>query len=268
MRTNPFMFLLILVFSAIASTLHAQESSGGPLFMKDLVGDREFYEPWGIGIDIFNMDQQYSIKSLQFDLPGVDLPDPSLLSIENDIQHIDIKLDVWLTPFLNAFVILGHIDADTLVDFSQAPITGLPVPLKTLPISYDGTVYGGGLNLVYGSDRWFTALNATWTDTSLSGDFDSSVSSFALQPRVGLVRGGWQAWVGGMYLDTDETHSGTITLPIPGIPPVDFAVDLEGSDKWNTAVGVGYTFSPKATLLLEIGFGDRDYTLFNFAYRF
>lgn len=248
----------------------AQEdgSSSGPLFMKHLVGEGDFFEPWGIGFDFFTMDQEYKIKSLQFVLPGVELPDPSLLNIQNDIQHLDVKLDVWLTPFLNVFGIVGHVDADTVVDFSQAPITGLPVPISMLPISYDGTVYGGGVNLVFGTRKWFGAVNTTWTDTNLSGDFDSSVESLAIQPRLGLVKDRWQVWVGGMYLDVEEKHSGTIVLPIPGIPPVPFDVVLETSDEWNYAVGVGHTFSPKAHLTFEYGFGDRDHTLFNFTYRF
>ena len=40
-----------------------------------------------------------------------------------------------------------RIDADTYVDLSNVPVTGLPVPLDVLRISYDGTVYGGGINL-------------------------------------------------------------------------------------------------------------------------
>jgi len=111
-------------------------------------------------------------------------------------------------------------------------------------------------------------VNNTWTGTNLSGDFDSSVSAFTSQPRIGLVKDRWTFYVGGMYLDTTEKHSGTIALPIPGIPPVPFNVELESADKWNYAVGVFHVFSPKAHLLLEYGFGDRTHTLFNFTYRF
>lgn len=269
MNRFPPLATLLAIALLMPGPLHAQEAEGrGPLFMKHLVDEGDFFDPWGVGIDFFTMDQDYEIKSLQFILPGVSLPDPSQLQIENDIQHLDLKLDVWLTPFLNVFGILGHVDAKTVVDFSQAPITGLPVPLTQLPITYDGTVYGGGVNLVYGSENWFGAINTTLTDTDLSGNFDSSVSTLAIQPRLGLVRGGWVLWVGGMYLDIEEDHSGTISLPIPGVPPVPFEVELEGSDKWNTAVGVGHVFSPRAHLSLELGFGDREHTLFNFTVRF
>lgn len=266
---KPLTIALLLLFTLQYSTSSvAQDDGSGPLFMKHLVEGEEFYEPWGIGLDFFTLDQQYKIKSLQFELPGVGLPDPSALQIENELQHFDLKLDVWLTPFLNVFGLLGHVDADTVVDFSQAPITGLPIPLTKLPVSYDGTVYGAGFTLIYGSRDWFGAVTTTFTDTDLSGSFDSSVQSLSIQPRLGLIRDKWQFWVGGMYLDTEEDHSGTISLPIPGIPPVPFSIELEGSDKWNTAVGIGHTFSAKAHLSFEVGFGDRDHTLFNFTYRF
>ncbi len=260
--------LFLALFVALPATAFAQEESPGPLFMRDMLGDQEFFEPWGIGFDFYTMDQQYDIKSLQFDLPGVSLPDPSLLEIDNDIQHLDLKLDAWLTPFLNVFGLLGYVDAETVVDFSAAPITGLPVPITKLPISYDGTVYGGGFTLIYGSEQWFAAATTTWTEANLGGQFDSSVSTISVQPRIGLVRNRWQFWVGGMYLDTEEDHSGTLQLPIPGVPPVAFNVELEGAEKWNYAVGVGHTFSPRAHLSLEFGFGERDHTLFNYTFRF
>ena len=50
--------------------------------------------------------------------------------------------------------------------------------------------------------------------------------------------------------------------------PVEFDITLETLEAWNYAVGVGHIFSPKATVYLELGFGDRDHTLFNFTYRF
>jgi len=258
MRRIVLALILILPMTAVADS--------GPLFMKHILGEREFYEPWGVGIDFFTMDQPYKIKQLTFDLPGVTIPDPSKLDVQNEIQHYDIKLDVWLTPFLNLFGVLGHMSADTVVDLSSVPVQGLPFPLGKLPVSYDGTVYGLGFTLAYGGDRWFGSVTSTWTDTSLNGDFDSSVKSFTAQPRVGLLWEKWAFWVGGMYLDTQEDHSGVVSLPVLG--PIPFAVELESDSKWNTSVGAGYAFSTRANLYLELGFGDRDHTLFNFTYRF
>lgn len=256
--------LWILLVFCLPLNLMAES---GPLFMKDMLGDREFFEPWGIGFDYVSMEQDYAIKSLTFDLPGVSLPDPSQIDVNNKLTNIDLKLDVWLTPFLQVYGLIGRVDADTLVDLSDATIFGL-APLGVLPVAYDGSVYGGGFVLVYGTDRWFASLNNTWTKTNLSGDFDSSVSSFTSQPRIGLIFNRWNAYVGGMYLKTDEKHTGSINLPIPGLPPVAFDVELESADKWNTVVGIGAVISPKVTFNIEHGFGNRKHTLFNFAYRF
>lgn len=259
------MLALLLLLPLGAS---AQDSEGGPLFMKHLLGDREFFEPWGVGIDIYTMQQDYRVDKLDFVLPGVGLEDPSLIGVTNELEHYDLKLDVWLTPFLNVFGLIGHVNAVTWVDFSNVPITGLPISLGSLPVSYDGTVYGLGVNFLYGSDRWFAALNNTWIESDLSGDFDSSIQTFTSQPRIGLIFGKWSVWGGGMYLDTEESHSGAISLPIPGAPPIPFAVELSGMEKWNYAVGVAHVFSPNAHLSFELGFGDRDHTLFNLTFRF
>jgi hypothetical protein len=258
--------IALLLLSPVSAP--AQESGGEPLFMKHLVQGKAFFEPWGIGLDFFTMDQDYQIESLQFVLPGVDIGDPSKIRVSNELQHLDLKVDAWVTPFLNVFALIGRVDADTYVDLSGVPVTGLPFPLGILPVAYDGTVYGLGANLVYGTDRWFAALNNTWTDADLGGDFDTSVQTFSAQPRVGLIFGGWSFWAGGMYLDVEESHSGTIALPVPGLPPVPFSVELASQDKWNYALGVAHVFSPKAHLSLEVGFGDRDHTLFNYTYRF
>jgi hypothetical protein len=260
--------LLLALLLLAPLSANAEESSTGPLFMKHLVDEGDFFEPWGIGIDYFTMDQDYKIKNLAFEIPSigdVDI-DPSNVMVSNKVQHYDLKLDVWITPFLNVFGQIGRVDADTFVDLSSVTIPNLPFQLGTLPVSYDGTVYGLGANFIYGTENWFAALNNTWTDTNLSGDFDSSVKSFTIQPRIGLIRNQWTMWVGGMWLDTKEKHSGTIDLPVLG--SAKFDVELETMNKWNYAVGVGYIFSPKATILFEYGFGDRTHTLFNFTYRF
>lgn len=260
--------LMLALVLLVPFTATAEESGSGPLFMKDLVNEGDFFETWGIGIDYFTMEQDYKIKNLQFILPGVGDIDSSRIGVSNEVQHFDLKLDVWVTPFLQVFGLVGHLDADTYVDLSSVDIPILPFPLGTLPVSYDGTVWGLGANLVYGTDRWFAALNNTWTNTNLNGDFNSDVNSVTVQPRIGLIRNGWTVWVGGMWLKTDEEHSGVIDLGVPMLPPVPFDIELRTADKWNYAVGIGHVFSPKATIYLEYGFGDRDHTLFNFTYRF
>ncbi len=255
---------LILLFAALLP-LSASADSALP-FMKDLAGATELPRPWGISIDFYTMDQDYDIKDLQFALPGISLGDPSQIEVTNEVMHYDIQADVWLLPFLNVFGLIGKVNSDTLVDLSKVEITGLPFSLGTLPVSIDGTVYGLGFTLVYGTDNWFVSATTTYTETSTSGVLDSSVDSLAIQPRIGLIRDSWRFWAGSMYLDVDEKHSGTFDLPIIGGVP--FSVELVTKDSWNYSAGVGYVFSDRANLSFELGFGSRTHTLFNFNVRF
>jgi hypothetical protein len=266
------LLIALLLMAPLTTTAQESESRTGPLFMKDLVDDGDFFAPWGVGLDFFTMDQDYDIKNMKLDVPllggEIDI-DPSQVRVSNKLQHYDLKLDAWITPFLNVFGLVGRVDADTIVDLGSIAVPGLG-SLPAFPVTYDGTVWGLGANFVYGTDRWFGALNTTWTKSNLSGDFDSSVKSFTIQPRLGLIKNQWTMWVGGMWLDTEEKHKGTFDLNIVGAPPipVSFDVELETMDRWNYAAGVGYIFSPKATISFEYGFGDRTHTLFNFTYRF
>ncbi len=120
--------------------------------------------------------------------------------------------------------------------------------------------------MVYGTENWFASATTTFTKTSTSGALDSSVDSLSIQPRIGLIRDSWRFWVGSMYLDVDERHNGIFDLPIIGEVP--FSVELATRDNWNYAAGVGYVFSDRTNLSLELGFGARDHTLFNFNLRF
>jgi hypothetical protein len=253
--------LLLALALLIPFTAHAD-----PLFGKDMAGDIELPPPWGVGFDFFTMDQDYGIEDLSFRLDGVILPDPSQVSVKNEIQHFDFKADVWLFPFLNVFALVGHVQNDTVVDLSGAEIIGGGQLPLVIPFDSDGTVLGVGGTLVYGTPNWFTSLTGAYTDVDLSGDFDSSTRSISLQPRVGLIRGGWVFWTGAMYLDIEEKHQGIVD--IPGIGSLPFSVTLANQDEWNAAVGTRYFFSPRASLSLELGFGSRDHTLFNYNFRF
>jgi len=245
------------------------------LFGNDLAGDRKLPRTWGIGADYFNMTQPYQLDSLSLALPPLEalIPDPSVLPIDNEIRHTDFKVDVWVTPFLNVFGIYGRIDGETTIDLG---VLGLPLPPATnaLTIDYDGNVKGGGIVLAVGGDRWFASVTGTFIETSLSGDFDSTVEATTIQPRLGLRFGDHtEFWVGGYILDAEEKHSGTISLdlgPFVPIPAdnVDFAVELSQQEDFNLSFGTHMMLSEAWEATIEVGAGDRRTVLGNFTYRF
>lgn len=279
---------LLIVTIALSLPIAAQADA---LFGNDMAGDRQLPRTWGIGIDYFGMRQPYQIDSLSLvgtlDMPGppvpVDLgaalvPDPSLLDINNEIDHHDIKIDVWVLPFLNVFGIYGQIDGDTQIDLRAL---NLPLPPETnsLTFSYDGDVYGGGVVLAFGGDKWFGSLTGTFSDTSLGGSFKSSVSATTIQPRLGLRFGEHtEIWLGGYFLDAEEKHSGTVDLdlgvvggmlPVPiNTQDVAFDVDLSQEEDFNASIGMHMMLSDAWETTVEVGAGDRRTVLANFTYRF
>lgn len=273
-------FRVLAITAVLALPFTAQADA---LFGNDMAGDRKLPRTWGIGIDYFEMSQPYQIDSLSLfdgpvDLGALLVPDPSILPIDNEVRHHDIKIDVWVLPFLNVFGIYGQIDGDTRINLG---VLGLPLPPETnsLAISYDGDVFGGGVTLAFGGDSWFGSVTATVTDTSLGGDIKSSVSATTIQPRLGLRFGDHtEIWVGGYILDAEEKHSGTIDLDLGLLgsmlpPPIDgqdvaFEVDLSQSEDFNPSIGMHMMMSDAWEATVEVGAGDRRTVLANITYRF
>ena len=248
------------------------------LFGNDMAGDAKLPRTWGIGIDYFEMNQPYQLNDLNFSPPVLPITDPSILPIENDIRHTDLKVDVWVLPFLNVFGIYGQIDGETHIDLG---VLGLPLPPQTnsLTVDFDGDVYGGGIVLAVGGERWFASVTTTWTDTSLEGDFDSSVDAQTIQTRLGARFGDHtEFWVGGYFIDAEEEHVGSVSLDLgPFIPlpppltsPVDLAfdVDLSEDEDFNVAFGTHLMFSDAWEATVEVGVGDRSTVLANITRRF
>ena len=270
MKPRGFLVLVLLVapFTAQADAL----------FGNNLAGDAKLPRTWGIGIDYFAMTQPYELDSLSFSPPVVPIADPSILPINNEIRHNDLKFDVWVLPFLNVFGIYGRIDGDTRIDLG---VLGLPLPPETnnLTVDYDGDVFGGGITLAVGGERWFASVTGTVTDTDLGGSFKSSVDATTIQPRIGARFGDHtEFWIGGYFIDAEEKHSGTIPLdlgPLIPLPPpltspvdLDFAVDLSQAEDFNLSFGTHLKFNEGWEGTIEVGTGDRNTVLANITYRF
>jgi len=273
--------LLVLAVLALPLTSFADAWFGN-----SMAGDQKLPLNYGIGIDYFNMRQPYALDNLTLidtgpvdvDLGALLLPDPSIVPIDNEIRHTDLKLDVWVAPFLNVFGVYGHINGVTRIDLG---VLGLPLPpqTNTLSIDYDGTVYGGGFVLAAGVDRWFASVTGTYTRTDLGGDLNSSVTATVYQPRIGIRYGDHtEFWVGGYMLDAQEKHSGTVDIDLglvgSQLPPpidgqgVDFAVDLSQGEDFNWSVGTHMTWGEAWEATMEVGAGDRQTALANVTYRF
>lgn len=222
----------------------------------------ELPRPFGVGITVYGQSQDYDIDRLSFNAPGL-VVNPDVLEIDNQIQEVNLKLDYWVAPFLNVFAIVGQLDGKTRVDLSAAR---LPIPLTNITIDYDGEVYGGGITAAVGGERWFASLTGIYTDTNLSGDFNSTVTALVVSPKVGLHGDRGAVWIGAMYQQAEEEHSGKITVPFVGA--VDFAVKLQEKDSTNFLVGMAAGLTEHWHLELEGGTAGRLSGSVGLTYRF
>ena len=242
----------------------AAAAQGGALpFGKDWAKDARLPLPYGAGLTFYSQTQGYELDRLSVSLPGLAI-DPDQVGIDNRVHEINVQLDAWLFPFLNVFGIAGEIDGLTRVDLSN--VEASPIPLGLLDIDYTGEVYGVGVTLVGGNDRFFGSLTGIWTTENLSGDFQSDAEALIVTPRVGIHDERTSAWIGATYQDASETHQGTINLPVVG--GVGFDVELKDSDPWNIQLGMETAISEHWHVHAEGGFAKRLTAELGATYRF
>ena len=262
-------------FTLVLAVFVPLGTQADPLFGKDMASDRDLPAAWGVGFDSFHISQPLEIDTLTVTTPPGFPPLPvnngAGILTESKVRNNDIKVDVWVFPFLNLFGLYGELDGATEVDLTG---TGIPLPpdLNRIRIDYDGDVYGGGVVLAFGGDEWFGSLAATFTDTDLSGDFSSSVKATTLQPRLGLRYGdGHEFWVGGYWIDAEEDHTGSVNIdfgPGVGIVPIGFDVSLSQEQDFSLSIGTHLTIGRGWEATVEVGGGDRRTALGNITYRF
>ncbi len=212
--------------------------------------------PFGVGVNVYTQSQDYDLSSLRVNvLPG-DLAALEGIGIDNEVSEMNIKLDYWLLPFLNVFGILGNVEGKTDVD------TDL---IADLSVEYDGVVYGGGVTLAGGWDRYFVTLTAALTESELDTS-TSRVKAWIVSPKLGMTCRYGALWIGGMVQQTDERHEGSIAVPV--YDRVDYKVEFEQKEAWNTSLGIATGIGRNWLFDLEAGFGDRTHASLSATYRF
>jgi hypothetical protein len=212
--------------------------------------------PIGVGLTYYQQDQPYQLDRLSVNVPGVSLNNLPGVDIQNNTQEYDVQLDYWLLPFMNVFGLIGRIDAETQVDMDL---------FKGLTIDYDGVVYGAGVTLAGGWKRMFSTLTWTLTETDLEEE-DSTVSAWVLTPKVGVSSKYGAAYVGTMYQEVQEDHTGNLTIPVYN--EVQYDVRLQQEQNWNVLTGLVTGWGPHWQLNLEAGFVSRQSAIVATTYRF
>ncbi len=239
-------------------------------FGRSWAGDVELPRPLGVGVTVHAQRQNYDLSSITLDPENLTDLLPADLPVDNEITEVNIKVDCWLLPFANLFGLVGDVQGQTSVAIEDT-LTQQLLGTSAIEVDIDGTVYGGGMTLALGHGSMFASLTSVLTGTKLS-ESSSSVSTVILTPKGGavlrdLVFGqDLTFWLGAMYQDTDESHSGSYTFE--GLGEIGYQVELEDSHRWNYLAGLSTGIGSHLQLDLEGGFGRRIHAMGALGYRF
>lgn len=260
--------------------------------------------PFGVNLSYMNMRQDINVESIS--LSGLQGIPADMLAI--DAGHTrekskteNIRLDMWVFPFLNVYGLVGHTRGSSVsqvsVDADPSLYTGFDRviagsihrlhdngSLQNLDfiLDFKGTTWGGGFTLAGGYDNWFALVDTNYTLTNFD-ILDGKISALTVSPRVGY-RFNFQGisgpshlsvWVGSMYQDVQQEFKGNLSdLNLPsGLQPFinensRFDVKQSLSSPWNMLVGAQYEITKNFNVLTEIGFNERNSFFIAGEYRF
>ncbi|MCS2158125.1 hypothetical protein MUU48_14545 [Scandinavium sp. H11S7] len=302
------------------STSSAEESSSSDSGTFPIWGDEARARgysiplPFGVNVSYMNMRQNIDVDSISLTglkAGGMQLPDDMFNIGVGDTRERseteNLRLDMWVFPFLNVYGILGHTKGSSVSNISVDADPGKydagtlrhPNPdhiiaqavhagyesgaLQDLDfkLNFEGTTYGAGVTLAGGYGNWFTILDTNYTQTNFD-ILDGKISALTVSPRVGY-RFEFQGldgpshlslWVGSMYQDVQQEFKGNLSdLNLPSqlnsvVEDGRFDVKQHLTSPWNMLVGAQYEITQNFNVLTEFGFNDRNSFFVAGEYRF
>ena len=270
--------------------------------------------PFGVNVSYMNMRQNINVESISLtglQVGGMPIPDDMFnIGVGDTRQRSkteNLRLDMWVFPFLNVYGILGHTKGSSVSNISvdadpskyDAGTIFHPNPdhiiaqavhagyesgaLQDLDfkLNFEGTTYGAGVTLAGGYGNWFTILDTNYTQTSFD-ILDGKISALVVSPRVGYrfempgIAGPshLSLWVGTMYQDVQQEFKGNLSdLNLPSaldsvVENGRFDVKQHLTSPWNMLVGAQYEITQNFNVLTEIGFNERNSFFIAGEYRF
>jgi len=181
------------------------------------------------------------------------------LGSTSDVFNANLKLDMWLLPFLNVYGLLGYVHNDStthaLVSIPRpGPIPGEQEVETEITTDLDGFIGGLGITLAGGYRDFYLVVDCNYVQTDLG--FDDAFTALIASVRAGyqgqLGRLPLQLWVGVGNWDTAATAKGHTNLE-DGRRLV-FEADQEPETPWMYDVGANLELSKRYQLVLDVGF--------------
>lgn len=250
------------------------ETSFSDFFKRDWYADNgvELPRQFGVGFNLVNMERDIEVVDVNVSFlnqPPQSVSDLADFEVKNKTTLSMARLDAWVLPFLDVYLMLGETRTDTSVSTTfMVDRPGSPAEEVTVVENdkVNGPLYGAGCTLVYGGESWFCMGDANYSRSDLDS-FDGTIDAWYLSSRLGwhTTRKNMQyrAWGGLAYLASARTL--TISTDHPVLGTVTVEVDQRPTNPWNAAIGGSVSINKRWDLMVEYGSNFSDATVLVFA---
>lgn len=263
-------FLIGSLIAVSAADIRAQEtpstaneeSAATNFLQRGWYADRgvELPRPFGIGVNVIFMERDISVTDVKVQVanrPPQSISDRFDFEVSNQTTLSMVRLDAWVLPVLDVYLMLGETRTDTSLSttFELRPPLGAPVPVTIeTDQKVDGPLYGGGATVVFGGDAWFAMADANYSESDLD-TFDGTIDAWFLSSRIGwhrtIDRCQVQLWGGIGYIDAKRTLTITTDLPVFGLTTVE--VEQEPTDPLTYQFGGRLSLDRRWDVMAEVG---------------
>lgn len=223
---------------------------------------------FGVGFNSISMERDIEVVGVEvsfLDLPPQDVSELAVFEVENRTTLSMARLDAWVLPFLDVYLMVGETRTNTSVAATfTVDRPGLPPEEVTVIKNdkVDGPLYGFGATAVYGGDAWFWMADANYSRSDLDS-FEGAIDAWYLSTRLGWHtnrdRMQYRLWGGLAYLKSSRSLLLSVERPVIGKVLVE--VTQEPTRPWNVAIGGSVSINNRWDLMLEYGTNFSDATL-------
>lgn len=254
-----------LPFSSEPDTYQRSEQRLFPLMnekMREGIKKRgkEIPPPLGVMFITNWMDSDWKFTSAAVgisDNPGIQLDAAQNATMDLQIQTNGVKADLWVFPFLDLMVGLGHVNVDAQLGLKDIPLSIGTTGDAIVPMTFGGDYYSFGGVLAGAYKRFYAASDFNWLKTKLQGD--ASLASdgfwtFTAAPKIGYNAGLSQVYVGARYISKNQRFKGTV--PLSNGNDMAFDVNVK-TNTWAGNFGIRTVIRKHWEILMESAIGQR-----------
>ena len=231
--------------------------------MGDLARQRgiELPLPFGAGLVFYHLSRDIEVTDVRVGrngAPPASVSEFASLGSRADVDNLNVKLDVWLLPFVNLYAIAGYIwnESATSVDVTLPPLLPGGATRRfqfEIPTQMEGSVAGIGMTLAGGYPPYFMVYDINVAQADLG--FDDR-----LKAVVASIRAGWSGeagarplriWASATDWNTFATVTGSHADPDGGM--LSFEVDQGPRYRYTYGVGGQYSARPWLEFAADMG---------------